>query len=581
MLKTENCFITFKSSIKNYALPERFTFPFYYQPHPLCILAAEELQHYLLNQTKWQYNFGLDLGSDNNKDSSSGKMFGVLLVENDQQEVGYLTAFSGKLCDTYTIGRFVPSVPETSHLGSESYKEINSQFNEEFAHEQKAINTLTAKLKKREENPQLPLLQKKLATLTQTFEVELSQHQAVMAENRKNRKIQRLSAEEINLNSEKLTDLLNSLAKKSVHDKNQLKALKQLWQKKTDVVQKQLNTLESEMLLLKDERQSRSSILQNKLFQQYQLLNSQGTTQSLQEIFKPTPQQVPPSGSGDCAAPKLIQYAFKNNLKILAMAEFWWGVSPKSEIRQHKNYYPACSGKCEPILNWMLEGIALDENPLLVNSAHHKTLDILFQDDAMAIVNKPNELLSVPGKNIQDSVYTRIKRLIPSASGPIIVHRLDMSTSGLMVIALSKRAHKQLQKQFIERTVNKRYVALLEGKLPHKFKTDKGEITLPLMGDFYNRPRQIVCEETGKAAHTTWELIEHIDNKTKLYLTPKTGRTHQLRVHCAHPEGLNTPILGDDLYGNKANRLHLHAESITLLHPITKQEMMFQSPADF
>jgi tRNA pseudouridine32 synthase/23S rRNA pseudouridine746 synthase len=585
MRQTKNCFIPFKGPITHYALPERFTFPFYYQPHPLCVLAAEELQNYLLTQNKWQHNFGLK----NDFEDASGKMFGVLLVENSQQEIGYLTAFSGKLCDEYTIGRFVPSVPETSHLENESNEGFSHSFNKLFEQEQVAINALTAKLKKLAEDPQLTLLQDEIVVLTKIFEVELTQHQAIMAENRKTRKEQRVTAEKHHLenssstesNNNTLTQLFNTLAKESVHDKNQLKALKQQWQEKIGEVQKQLNILENDMLLIKNERQSRSSILQNQLFQQYQLLNKHGTTQSLQEIFKPTPQKTPPSGSGDCAAPKLIQYAFKNNFKILAMAEFWWGTSPKSEIRQHKNYYPSCSGKCEPILNWMLDGIEQDENPLLMNGAHQKTLEILYQDDVMAVVNKPNELLSVPGKNIQDSVQTRIKQLMPNATGPIIVHRLDMSTSGLMVIALTKRAHKYLQKQFIERTVNKRYIALLEGKLPDKFKTNKGEITLPLLGDFYNRPRQIVCNENGKPAHTTWEVIEHKNNKTKLFLTPKTGRTHQLRVHCAHPEGLHMPILGDDLYGNKASRLHLHAESMTLLHPITKQEMTFHSPAEF
>ena len=586
MLKTENCFIPFKSSIENYSLPEYFTFPFYYEPHPLCVLAAKELQDYLLSQTTWQHNFGLG----DNKDNASGKMFGVLLVENEQKEIGYLTGFSGKLCGEYTVGRFVPSVPETEQRVKQ-HEEVDNKvsellFSQQFDREQLAINELTAQLTKLENNLQLKALNHELTFLIDECQTDVTKHQALMAVNRKARKIRRAEAEQTfasitnsqEKDNEALTQLFALLAKESVHDKNQLKALKQQWQQKIDETQKALNILESEITNLKDERQSRSSVLQNQLFQQYQMVNKAGCTQSLQDIFKPTPQQIPPSGSGDCAAPKLIQYAFRNNFKILAMAEFWWGMSPKSEIRQHKNYYPACSGKCEPILNWMLDGIAQDENPLLVNTAHAKTLEILYQDDVMAIVNKPNDLLSVPGKNIQDSVQTRIKQLIPSATGPIIVHRLDMSTSGLMVIALTKRAHKQLQKQFIARTVTKRYVALLEGKLTC---TPKGEIALPLTGDFYNRPRQIVCEESGKPAHTTWELIEHIDNKTKLYLSPKTGRTHQLRVHCAHPLGLNMPILGDDLYGNKSTRLHLHAESISLSHPITKVEISFHCPAEF
>ncbi|XPF92792.1 pseudouridine synthase [Colwellia sp. RE-S-Sl-9] len=573
MPQSDPCFITFTHSIESYSLPERFTFPFYYQPHPLCELAAKELQHYLSTQNEWLHNFGLT----DDKNNASGKMFGILLVKNTQKEIGYLTAFSGKLCGEYTIGRFVPSVPETKQLASQPNDRSGKEFYEQFDVEQIEINKLTTQLTLLESNPQLTLLQNELLAVGLAFQKELTKHQEIMAVNRKNRKEQRIKAEQA-LDNESLTPLFNQLAKESVHDKNQLKILKHNWQQKIDNVQQQLNTLEHEIAQLKNERQNRSSILQNQLFQQYQLLNKNGCSKSLQEIFKPTPQQVPPSGSGDCAAPKLIQYAFKNNYKILAMAEFWWGVSPKSEIRQHKNYYPACSGKCEPILNWMLEGIEQDENPLLVNTVDNKQLDILYQDEVMAIINKPHDMLSVPGKHIQDSVYTRIKQLIPSASGPIIVHRLDMSTSGLMVIALTKRAHKQLQKQFIQREVHKRYVALLDGII----ETETGEITLPLMGDFYNRPRQLVCTEIGKPAHTTWQVIGYTkNNKTKVYLSPKTGRTHQLRVHSAHILGLNTPIVGDDLYGTTANRLHLHAEQLTLKHPLTKKELTFQSAPDF
>lgn len=562
MLETDNCFILFKSSIENYSLPERFTFPFYYEVHPLCTLAVNELQHYLSTQNIWQHNFGLGT----NKNNASGKMFGVLLVENEYKEIGYLTAFSGKFCGTYTLGKFVPPLCEQEEKSSIIHEQ-----------EQVSINLLTQKIMALENDPSLQKAKTSLNTCIDAFKIELNQYQKVMATNRKKRKTQRLEAEKT-LNDDTLSATFKALAKESVKDKNQLKTLKQHWQIKINKAQLLFDQLSNEISLLISERYSRSSVLQDQIFQQYQPLNKQGNTKALQDIFKTTPQQTPPAGSGDCAAPKLIQYAFKNNFKILAMAEFWWGASPKSEIRQHKNYYPACSGKCEPILNWMLDGIALDANPLLTNTADTKHLEILYQDDVMAIINKPHEMLSVPGKHIQDSVYSRIKQLIPSASGPIIVHRLDMSTSGLMVIALTKRAHKQLQKQFIQRTVNKRYVAVLDGIV----KKENGEVTLPLMGDFYNRPRQLVCEKNGKPAHTTWQVIEYTSaNKTKVYLTPETGRTHQLRVHCAHPSGLNTPIVGDDLYGIKADRLHLHAEKIILQHPITKTEMIFQSPSEF
>jgi len=297
----------------------------------------------------------------------------------------------------------------------------------------------------------------------------------------------------------------------------------------------------------------------------------------LSDIFKNTVYQVPPAGSGECAAPKLLQYAFKHGMQPLALAEFWWGQPPKSEVRQHQHFYSACQGKCQPILGHMLEGVAMDSNPLLAMSGSDQRLDIVYQDEDMVVVNKPAEFLSVPGKNIEDSVYLRMKQMFPKATGPLIVHRLDMSTSGLMVIALNKKANKRLQKQFIDRTVEKRYLAVLEGVLVK----DEGWIKLPLRGDFYDRPRQIVCFEHGKPAETRWEVVSRENNKTRVYLYPKTGRTHQLRVHCAHVRGLAMPMVGDDLYGVKADRLQLHAESLSLQQPTTKEPLTFRVAADF
>ena len=259
------------------------------------------------------------------------------------------------------------------------------------------------------------------------------------------------------------------------------------------------------------------------------------------------------------------------------MAEFWWGQSPNSEIKKHGHFYPACRGKCEPILGHMLSGIEMDENPMLTNPALGKELPIVYEDEYLAIFNKPSEFLSVPGKNISDSVYERAKTLYPDAKGPLIVHRLDMSTSGLMLIAKTKEVHQHLQSQFLKRTVKKRYVALLDGIV----KIPSGEIYLPLRVDLDDRPRQLVCYEHGKTALTYFETIDTKKRQTKVYFYPVTGRTHQLRVHAAHPLGLNTPIVGDDLYGIKGNRLHLHAESITFRHPISKEVVTFQVDAEF
>ena len=295
------------------------------------------------------------------------------------------------------------------------------------------------------------------------------------------------------------------------------------------------------------------------------------------EIFANTTDQNPPAGSGECAAPKLLQYAFLHDLKPIAMAEFWWGQSPNKEIRKHKQFYPACQGKCKPILSHMLAGIEMDTNPMLQNPAIGKELKVIFEDDDLMVIHKPAEFLSVPGIHIQDSVYTRIKQQYPNLTGPIIVHRLDMSTSGLLVLAKNKKTHQHLQNQFIKRTVSKKYVALLDGNIEE----DSGIIQLPLRVDLDDRPRQLVCFEHGKIAETKWKVVERKNNTTRIDLYPITGRTHQLRVHTSHQLGLNAPIIGDDLYGEKGDRLHLHAAFLEFIHPTTAKKMSFHKKAEF
>ena len=294
------------------------------------------------------------------------------------------------------------------------------------------------------------------------------------------------------------------------------------------------------------------------------------------DIFN-NPSIKPPAGSGECSAPKLLQYAFLTNLTPICLAEFWWGISPNSAIRKHENFYPACQGRCKPILTHMLQGIQMDPNLLLKNLSEKQDLEIVYEDAVLIVVNKPAEFLSVPGKNITDSVYTRIKKKYPSATGPLIVHRLDMSTSGILVLTKTKEANATLQSQFINRTVKKRYVAVLDGHLTQ----NRGTIKLPLRVDLEDRPRQLVDFKYGKKTETNWELVKKENGKSRVHFYPVTGRTHQLRIHAAHKDGLNTPILGDDLYGKKENRLHLHAEYIEFLHPSTNKTMCFTIASDF
>jgi tRNA pseudouridine32 synthase/23S rRNA pseudouridine746 synthase len=556
------CFTHFTSSTEKYNLPERFTFPFYYQPHPLCMLAAQQLQSHLATQTQWQHNFGL-FDDPNN---IIGKMFGVLLVKDVQGELGFISAFSGKLAQQSHIACFVPPVFDL--LAEDSF----------FLPEQVVINTLNEKIKVLENTPKLLVLRQQLITLEADYAQQLLLLRSELVKNRKARKIKRQTLQ--NDPDKTFTEQgLKELAQQSVYDKWRLKDLDDQGQQSIGQLQVKVDGLIERIEVLKLQRKILSADLQNRIFSQYQFLNRKLTPKSLLDIFADTALKTPPAGAGECAAPKLLQYAFQHQLTPLAMAEFWWGASPKSEIKKHQQYYPACIGKCQPILKHMLAGMQLDENPFLYNYAQGKSLDIIYQDEDILVVNKPTEFLSVPGREVSDSVLLRIKQQFPDATGPLIVHRLDMSTSGLMVLALNPQANKYLQKQFILRDVYKQYVALIEG-LPIQ---DEGEINLPLRGDLYDRPKQIVCNQHGKQAKTLWQVLERYPetNQTKVLLIPHTGRTHQLRVHCAHAQGLNMPIVGDDLYGTPSKRLHLHAQSLKIKHPMSKKMMTFKVDTKF
>ena len=554
-----NLFTRFTSDIDHYSLPEKFTFPFYYQPHPLCVLAAKQLQQHLTTQQEWQHDFGVD-----GNEAGTGKMFGVLLVKSPQGEIGFLSAFSGKIADKNLLPGFVP--PVFDMLAEESF----------FRSDLACITEINSAVKEQQSNPRLAQLKQTLNQLEQDYQdEEHTQRQAIIA-GRAARKAQREHGEQT-LDKTALDALLTDLSKQSVAEKNVLKYLKLEWEERIAAVKAELDVLLSSLNQLKQQRKQLSNALQNKLFAQYRFLNGRGEEQSLAAIFAPTTSPTPPAGAGECAAPKLLHYAYKHGFEPLALAEFWWGVSPKSEIRQHQQFYPSCNSKCQPILGHMLQGLKVDDNPLEENWAEDKELEILFEDDALVVVNKPSGLLSVPGKTITDSAYTRLQQRYPDVEGPFVIHRLDMATSGLLVFALTKRANKSLQKQFISRSVEKRYVALLEGEVEQQ----NGQIKLPMRGDPVDRPRQLVCFEHGKPAETYWEKISTINGRSKLYLYPKTGRTHQLRVHCAHHLGLNLPMVGDGLYGEKADRLHLHAERLEFEHPYSKERLTFSAEAEF
>ena len=340
--------------------------------------------------------------------------------------------------------------------------------------------------------------------------------------------------------------------------------------------------IREEIEKLKNERKQRSAALQQKLFEQFRILNAKGEIKDLCTIFEQTVHKIPPAGAGECALPKLLQYAYLHQLKPLAMAEFWWGNSPKTEVRHHGYYYPSCKGKCEPILQHMLQGLEVDGNPLSPQAHRKEELEIVFEDEWLVVVNKPSGMLSVPGKEEEtDSVYHRVKAKYPEATGPMIVHRLDMATSGLLLVAKTKEVHQHLQEQFINRSIKKRYVALLDRNGLNQQLEETGTINLPLCLNPLDRPRQMVSEEYGKPAVTEYRILNYSDKYIRIAFYPLTGRTHQLRVHAAHHQGLNYPILGDELYGKKADRLYLHAEYIEFRHPVYGDIICIQKEAEF
>lgn len=448
--------------------PERFTYPFCYEPHPLAVMAAEELKRELAGMTL-----------------TEGKMFGVLVVTEDAKTdcppptgegrggLFFLAAYSGLLEGRNDWDYFVPPVFDAQ------------QPDGHFKQTEREISLVSQ---------QSPLVAKKM--------------------------------------SQEL----------------------QLW-----------------------------------LFHQYQFLNARGERRDLVDVWQDyhcsarirRRYPLPPGGTGDCCAPKLLQYAYSLHLRPLCMAEFWWGPSPKTErqrvgddesgmIRQHGQFYPACRGKCKPVLTWMLQGLDVDPNPEEQQPQTQLDIQVVYEDDAIIVVNKPSGMLSVPGRIGPYSVATILHERYPDS---LLAHRLDMGTSGLLVAAKSRSVYAALQQQFTAHTIRKRYVALLDGRPA----TAKGRIELPLLCDPINRPRQVVDYERGKTAVTDYEMTG--DNRIALY--PLTGRTHQLRMHCAHPDGLGCPIRGDELYGRPADRLYLHAEWLEFVHPVTGQRISLEQTAPF
>ena len=548
--------------------PERMNNPLDYQPHPLCIAVCKELQTYLSEREDWR------------EEIDKGKMFGVLIVENAQPasgapKIGYLAAYSGQIGGRSDWDDFVPAVFD--YLQPDGY----------FKTHEAEISGINQSIRKLEANTHM----KEAKGLILQLQEERKHTIAAYQEKIKKAKAKRDARREAgSLNPEEEAEMV----KESQFMKAELRRLKKSLSEKTSL-ETEYEAYQADILSLKQLRKTLSDALQQWLFSQFRMQNHEGESKDLLEIFRDAalrdyPQatiatsriaalkMVPPAGSGECCEPKLLQYAYSLGYKPLQMAMFWWGESPQEEIRHHLHFYPACNGKCKPILQWMLPASTFE--PAAVDLSLYNKVETLYEDREIAVIHKPEGLLSVPGKDAaQPSVYALMRSKYPEATGPLIVHRLDMSTSGVMMIAKTEFAYHRLQKAFLNHQIQKKYVAIISGKVI----PEKGIISLPLMPDYLDRPRQIVDHELGKEAITEYEVLEPVDDShLRIALYPKTGRTHQLRVHCAHQEGLNAPILGDPLYGNeKAARLHLHAEEITFEHPLTGKKMTITRKADF
>lgn len=535
----------FSTAVEHIQLPEKFTFPFHYTPHPLSVKAADEVQKYLQKKEEWI------------NDLQQGKMFGVLVVRTPSDKIGYLAAFSGILAGSNLHDFFVPPIYDLQ------------QPDGFFRIEEDKISAINYRIKQLLADESYQAAKHKLADTIHQSDKSIKAAKDELKKAQQKREQRR--------NCHPSENELAAMIRESQHQKAELKRLKHQLSEQIAIAQKEVDQFTQEIERLKAERKTRSAALQLQLFEQFRILNGKGEIRDLCDIFKETAQQIPPAGAGECAAPKLLQYAYRHRLHPVAMAEFWWGDSPKTEIRHHGYFYPACKGKCEPILKHMLQGLNVEDNPLL-NDLHRDTnLEILFEDDWLLVVDKPAGMLSVPGKTDLDSVYQRIKSRYPEATGPMIVHRLDMATSGLLLIAKTKEVHQHLQAQFKNRTVKKRYTALLDGVIAQ----DEGVVDLPLCPDPSDRPRQIVSRKYGKPAVTTYQVLSRSQHQTRIVFFPLTGRTHQLRVHASHPLGLCAPIIGDELYGKGADRLYLHAEYLEFCHPVSREIIRIEKKADF
>lgn len=526
------------------ALPEKFNNPFGYVPHRLCVMSRDDVFAYIKAHHDIEHN------------ARKGKMFGVLVVKTADEKLGYLAAFSGLLDGCRNDGYFVPPIVDIED--PKGYFKIH----------EKHITDINNAIKAIVNGEEYLLARRRGDDCRAGCDAELSLWREQMQQAKIQRDVKRNSANHIS-DEEEL-----ALIRESQFMKAEFVRLKKRLALKLQEETADIRRMEEEISVLKSKRRAMSDELQAWLFDQYDLLDANGVKKNIRDIFSETPSGMPPSGAGDCCAPKLLQYAYSNDLTPICIAEFWYGESPHSEVRHHGQYYPACRGKCLPILGHMLQGLEV-ERPN-INTVVTPPLEVVYEDKWLCVVNKPSGMMSVPGKEQGDNVCAL---MTARHKGDVYMpHRLDMDTSGILVLAYDRDTYIDLQRQFACRSIKKRYVAVLDGE---RQIAGSGHISLPLYSDPLDRPYQKVDSVRGKKAETDYSVIGVSAGKTRVVLSPLTGRTHQLRVHCAHPSGLGMPIHGDRLYGYGADRLYLHAESITLRHPATGKTMTFHAKTTF
>jgi len=539
-------FHLFDTDVTAIELPHQFTCPFNYAPHPLSQLAAAQVQRYVASRGDWADELGC------------GKMLGVLVARDTTSGVlGFVAAFSGNLAAKVQHPYFVPPV----------YDLLDPQG--EFKQGEARITAINHRLQQLQHDGTLAALRQHRDDATTAMQRELQEHHDLMVLHKQQRDQRRAASP---LTDDEREQLLNQ----SRHDKAQHKRLRRQWQQRLDDITAQIDDYQRGIDALKRQRRQLSVALQERIFRLFVVTNARGEQRDLVQVFAPLG-TLPPAGAGECCAPRLLNHAYRHGLQPLCMAEFWWGASPVGEVRHHGHYYPACRSKCKPILEFMLQGLDVEPNPLAAAHPADEALDIVHDDQWLTVVNKPAGMLTVPGKLLDDCLLQRWHHAFPTATGPMVVHRLDQETSGLVVLAKDKQTHRALQQQFERHTITKHYVALLDGTVT----TDSGEVSLPLIPDIDDRPRQRVDLLHGKPALTRWRVLERHDGITRVLFTPLTGRTHQLRVHASHPQGLGCPIVGDRLYGTASTRLMLHAATLTLTHPATGQTLTLRCRVPF